>query len=525
MNKIKLLILANSKHDNYQINNIIKNLEFKKIQITILYSKNNHLSKKSFLHQLLFRTIFFIERRFININFSLHSKKNIHIEKKNQPFDKYINNELNSNNKKKNSIDVILDLGHHAINHNYLKNIKFGIWFLDHNVKDNSYIGFYDCLYNKETTTSLLFKKSFLKDKISTNCLDKSNLNNKINFWLRNRQFIIDKSSNLVSKNLNRIFYDLKFDNLKLNVNKKPFEIKLVYLFYYFLKKYLFYLINRINLFKNKNISLWSLHISANKKNFIKNLKSTINQSIRIKPPKNSEWADPFIFSHKNKDYVFFENNDLIVNKGKISCAELHQNTLINIKDILNLKFHLSYPFIWKYRGNFYLIPETSEKKSIHIWKAKKFPDQWIFFKTLLKNEFCCDTTILQDNLKNNWLLTNKSNDNSNDPNNELYVYKIIGNFKKLIPHKLNPVITDCLTARNGGKLLSQKQLLRPSQINDSSGYGIGLNINKVISLNLSSYKEKIIKKIIPNKIKNTNGLHHINNSKKHIIFDVRYKI
>lgn len=523
MNKIKIVILAKNKYDNYQINNIIKNLKFKKLDITILYSNTNYLLKKSFLYRSLFKIIFFIEKRFINNDHSLHTRKEIIINKKNQSIDQYFDNKLKK--KKEFSTDVILNLGHHVINYNFLKNVKFGLWYLDNSVKDNFYIGFYDCLFSKKTTSSLLFKKSFFKNKIITCCIDKARLNNKINFWLRNRQFIIDKSSSLFFKNLNLIFYGLKFNNDRLIHNKKPLEITLVYLFYYFFNKYIFNFLKRLNLFENKDKSLWSLHILDSKKNYIKNFNNIINQSIRIKPPKNSEWADPFIYSHNNKNYVFFENKDLIIGKGKISYGELYQNKLINIKDILNLKFHLSYPFIWKYNNNFYLIPESSEKKSLHIWKAKNFPNKWVFFKTLLKNEFCCDTTIIQDKSKNNWLLTNKSNNNLDGLCDELYVYKIIGDFKRLIPHQLNPVITDCLTARNAGKLIGGKELYRPSQINDSNGYGIGLNINKISILNLSTYKEKNIKKIIPNKIKNADGLHHINNSNKHIIFDVRYKI
>lgn len=520
MNKIKLLILACNKDDNSQINNIIRNLKFKKIFITILYSNNNGIINKSFLYKILFKIIFLIERRFLNYKFPVYNKKKITIKKKNQSINEYFNDK-----KKNDSIDVIIDLGNHVIRNNFLKNIKYGLWYLNYNVKNNFYIGFKDCLFKKKITKSFLFKKTFLKNKISTVCLDKSNLNNKINFWLRNRQFILDKSSNLFSKNLNRIFYGLKFENYKYSVNQNNFEIRLYDLFSYILKKYLLNFINRLNFFSKKNSSLWSLHLTKFEKNFIKNSKKSIANSFRIKPPRNFEWADPFIFSYKKKDYVFFENNDLKLNKGKISFGEINQNKLIKIKDILNLNFHLSYPFIWEYEGNFYLLPETSENKSIHIWKAKKFPNKWVYFKTLLKNEYCCDTTILQDKSKNNWLLTNKSNDHSNDPNNELYIYKIIGNFKKLIPHKLNPVITDCLTARNAGQLIIGNQLLRPSQINDSSGYGIGLNINKITSLSLTSYKEKIITKIIPKKIKNTDGLHHISNSKKNIIFDVRYKI
>ena len=74
--------------------------------------------------------------------------------------------------------------------------------------------------------------------------------------------------------------------------------------------------------------------------------------------------------------------------------------------------------------------------------------------------------------------------------------------------------------------LYKSKQLFRPSQINDSTGYGIGLNINRITKLDISSYKEKIIKKNFSYKtIANTDGLHHVNNSTKYIIFDVRYKI
>ena len=39
------------------------------------------------------------------------------------------------------------------------------------------------------------------------------------------------------------------------------------------------------------------------------------------------------------------------------------------------------------------------------------------------------------DNKKNYWLFTNKSNDQTDDYSNELYIYKIIGDFKKIIPH------------------------------------------------------------------------------------------
>ena len=103
MNKIKIVILAKNKYDNYQINNIIKNLKFKKLDITILYSNTNYLLKKSFLYRSLFKIIFFIEKRFINNDHSLHTRKEIIINKKNQSIDQYFDNKLK---KKKNFLQM-----------------------------------------------------------------------------------------------------------------------------------------------------------------------------------------------------------------------------------------------------------------------------------------------------------------------------------------------------------------------------------------------------------------------------------
>lgn len=522
MRRIKLVILANSTRHNCEINSIIKNLEFKYTNITILYTNSELISKKSFFYKILLKVIFTIEKRFFKTDTKLLKKKNVFISIQKLLLDQYIFSQFSNS---KFFADVIIDLSSHNINRDLLKKTRFGVWKLNYGVKENFYIGLYDCLHNKKITKAYLTKSFFSNNRIITSCIDVSYLNNKTNFWLRNKQFIIDKSLNLVSKNLNKIYYNLPFQNYKINYKKKYTNPKLINLCLYIINKYFYYFFKKINIF-NKKRSLWSLHITKYNKKIFVNGKLDITKSIKIKSSKNTEWADPFVIKFKDKNYVFFENNDLIHNKGKISVGELKNSELTNIKDILNFNYHLSYPFIWKFNNDIYLIPETSAKKSIHIWKAKIFPTQWMYFKKLLKNEFCVDTTIVKDKFNNNWLLTNKSNDKTGDPNNELYVYKIIGNFKKLIPHQLNPVITDSRIARNAGMLYKSKQLFRPSQINDSTGYGIGLNINRITKLDISSYKEKIIKKNFSYKtIANTDGLHHVNNSTKYIIFDVRYKI
>jgi len=47
--------------------------------------------------------------------------------------------------------------------------------------------------------------------------------------------------------------------------------------------------------------------------------------------------------------------------KGKLLVGELKGSDLIDIKDVLELEYHLSYPYIFKEDDEIYLMPETGE--------------------------------------------------------------------------------------------------------------------------------------------------------------------
>ncbi len=397
------------------------------------------------------------------------------------------------------------------------------MWEINTNNVNLFFTGFWECFFDLKTIKSHLVINKLYKTQIVKFYVDQTILNNKINFWLRNKYFINIKSSNLIIKNLNKIFYNIKIKKIKnFRFVKFPNITAFILLKYIFSKYLKNFLIKTYNKFFILEKPLWKIFTKDLKSNSIIYDKNILFGSKNIHPNNKHEWADPFIFKFLDKEYVFFENNDLKLNRGKISCGILIKNELKNVKDILNFDHHLSYPFIWQKDENIYLMPESSENKSLTIWKSIKFPYKWKIHKTLFKNEHCCDSTIISDKKKNNWLFINKSNDQTNDFTNELYVYKIIGDFKKIIPHNLNPVITNCEIARNAGFLKIQNHIIRVSQINNSAGYGLGLNINKIINLNLKSFKENIIKTIIPSKKDKIYGLHHISNIDNKIIFDVK---
>ncbi len=61
--------------------------------------------------------------------------------------------------------------------------------------------------------------------------------------------------------------------------------------------------------------------------------------------------------------YVFYETYEYHTKKGKISCGVLDDGNITNLVDVLNLDYHLSYPYIFEEDGEIYLMPETLETR------------------------------------------------------------------------------------------------------------------------------------------------------------------
>ena len=236
-------------------------------------------------------------------------------------------------------------------------------------------------------------------------------------------------------------------------------------------------------------------------------------------PPKNFFWADPFFFNYKKKKFIFFERYSFIKKRGEIACGEFKNQNIINIRCVLKKNYHLSYPFIFSFKKNIYLIPETNEKKRIEVYKCIKFPTKWKLFSIGLENKRVVDTTILKYK-KNLWLFTNQMISKENEFNKLLYIYKINNpNLNSIKAHFKNPVIDNINIARNAGSfLIHKKKFFRPSQINKLDRYGYGLNISEIKKLNLFDYKEKKVKEIHPLK-KSTSGIHHISKINKRNYF------
>ena len=523
----------NLKDGQIKILSDLINSEYLDLRILIT-NRNNNPKKKNFFYKL----ITFFEKKYLYIS---RKKELKNIEKKISKIDKFnLQNENithflenRENLKKFKKIDLLFFFEKNNLVETKLVNFpKYGSWILDFGVHNHLYAGFWECYFNRDVTKIEIQKVIFKNSKNIFLTVDKGYYSTKINSWFLNKDFILEKSAILIKKNLKLLFYKKIKSNLKKNTDILRQNPNFLSLIFYILKKYpkaifrkiflkIFYFDKKKDLYE-PNHNPWNLHLDNMKK--LKDI--NISKSLRIKPDKGEAWADPFLISFKNFDYIFFENFEFKNQKGKISCIKLKNGKILEKFDILKKKYHLSYPFIWREKKKFFMIPETSNDKCVQIWRSINFPKKWSLYKKIFIGESCVDTTILNINKNERWIFTNKSDDKYMDHNSELYLFKTDTMFNKIIPHELNPVIIDSRFARNAGNIFREdkNKLIRPSQLNIFDFYGRGLNLRLIKELNLRKYNETQFSTILPDFKININAIHHMSQDKKKYTIDVRYK-
>jgi hypothetical protein len=246
---------------------------------------------------------------------------------------------------------------------------------------------------------------------------------------------------------------------------------------------------------------------------------------VKIIPPKDRFWADPFVVKVKNKFYVFYEELIYSENKGRISCLEIDANGIVsNFQTVLEKKYHLSYPFIIEHEKSFYMIPETGENNTIELYKSLSFPNNWSLKKILIPNIIAYDSTILEHNSKY-WLFTNVKNPKNNSTWDTLHLFysdSLLDDEWK--PHPLNPIVSNISFARPAGNIYKKdNKIYRPAQ-NCSLHYGYAIEIREITVLDEYNYAEESLKSIYPSWDKNIKSIHTINSLDGITIVDAKIK-
>ncbi len=426
---------------------------------------------------------------------------------------------------KSHELDVILKHGSLPIDKNLLNTSKFGVWALDIHETDmyrGGLNGFWEVALKKPFVEIIL--KQLSEDDTVVKVLDRAEFNRKKSY-LNTNCMSLEAAIPLVIKNLSR----LSKEKPTITEHKRDKELVQKYPSLYYLFKYQ---INFIKHFFSRSFELFALkHLNFRYECWTLLIgdgsvfETPLKGIAPLKLPKNEFWADPFFFDHQGQRYVFFENFSYMEKRGKISCGRMENKKLVDVCDVLDLDFHLSYPYIFEENGEIFMMPETSNNRKLMIYKCTKFPDQWEEYNTAFDGEIVFDATFFDDDQNQKWLFVNKMKETT-AMDAELYIYKVDSiDLNTIEAHENNPVIISSRTARNGGGFFKYNgHIYRASQYNGDGVYGRGLNLNKITELSLEAYKEETVKTIMPDFIKGTNATHHLHQVDDMFIMDVAYR-
>jgi hypothetical protein len=109
--------------------------------------------------------------------------------------------------------------------------------------------------------------------------------------------------------------------------------------------------------------------------------------------------ADPFLVREDSVWYLFFEVYNTNSKQGDIAVATSNNTRKWNYERVvLDEPFHLSYPYVFNWQNDYYLIPESHETNSVRLYKAVDFPSQWSFLGTLIEGRDFVDPSVVHFN-------------------------------------------------------------------------------------------------------------------------------
>lgn len=235
--------------------------------------------------------------------------------------------------------------------------------------------------------------------------------------------------------------------------------------------------------------------------------------------------ADPFVISNDGKDYLFFEMFDRYKSKGLIGYREIINGKVGKMQVAYESNCHLSFPFIYKKNNKFYMMPESSEGKTLDILCTDSFPVGWKSYKNLAKDRRFVDSSLFEQNGET-YLFTQELD--SGYSFTKLDLYKL--NDDMMIPCIANPIVDSAFNSRLAGKVFNHDgKIIRVSQ-DCSEDYGKQLNFNEITELSITDYKEKYIKSITFNEVKKSNtreeffGMHTYNFNDNYEVIDFKNK-
>ena len=432
---------------------------------------------------------------------------------------------------KNENIDVFIRLGFKILRGQILSCAKYGIWSYHHGdnaINRGGPAAVWEVLQRWNVTGAVL--QIISEDLDGGLKLAETHSSTDLFSFIRNKNSLYWKTLALVPRKLEELHRlgGIRFMEKHASLNMLP-------QFYYNplfkmpknrdVAEYLFWLIKtkiREKLTHKFYFEQWTLFFQLGSKEL---LPSSLFRYKKICPPRDRFWADPFAIFKDGKYYIFIEELIYAENKGTICVIQMDEKGQYELPvKVLERPYHLSYPFLFEENGVLYMLPETASNQSVETYRCNKFPDSWELHQTLLSNVYAVDPTLLKYDGKY-WLFCNIKEQEGASAQDELFLFYADSlESNNWMPHPMNPIVSDVRNARPAGAIIQRNgRLFRPAQ-NSAERYGHNIQINEIITLTVTEYKEMPSQHILPNWEAEVMAIHTINQSHNLVVADALYR-
>jgi hypothetical protein len=209
--------------------------------------------------------------------------------------------------------------------------------------------------------------------------------------------------------------------------------------------------------------------------------------------------ADPMLWSDASGLFLFWERFDRDGRSGVIMAGRLEAHPrgwcLDDIRSVpLAAAGHHSYPFVFAYGADVFMIPESATLGRVDLFRARRLPHDWEFAGTLLPDFPGLDPTLIHHDGRF-WLFTGRAGAAEHRELHLFHADSMAGPWRR---SQAGPIVDSFGHARPAGPLFRHDgSLYRPAQ--DCRGtYGEAVTIMRVETLTTGQYRETLVARLTP---------------------------
>lgn len=254
-------------------------------------------------------------------------------------------------------------------------------------------------------------------------------------------------------------------------------------------------------------------------------VRSDFERFTQLHAPPGRFWADPFPVVRDGRYYVFVEDYVHATRKGHIGVLDVTPGAESrDAVPVLDRPCHLSYPFVFRWRGEDFMMPESVHDSGVDLYRATRFPYEWEHHARLLDGVRAVDATLCEADGRW-WMFTNIAQRDATawpEWNEELHLFHAPTPLGPWTPHRRNPVKCDVRSSRPAGMLFRRGDALyRPSQ-DCSERYGGAITVSRVERLDDEAFREVEVARIEPRWSPELVGTHTLNHADGLTVIDGR---